>query len=160
MNRTLFFSLICSICLGFMMTSCKGDDEGDEGHMEISHYDEDESHNHGMNCMQCHVQGGEAGDEGWFSVAGSVYDSTMTEPYPGATIRLYTEPDGGGELKATIAVDALGNFYTTENIDFGDTGLYPSLEGHSGEIEYMDIPAPKGACNSCHGMTTDKLWVE
>ena len=45
-----------------------------------------------------------------------------------ALIKLFTEPDGDGQLKATITGDAMGNFYTTTVIDFG-TGLYPVVFG-------------------------------
>ncbi len=113
------------------------------------------SHNQGNNCMNCHKSGGEG--DGWFNVAGTVYDSLKTSTYPNGTVRLYTGPGGTGTLKYTIYVDAKGNFYTTEAIDFG-SGLYPSVQG-STATHYMAATIGTGQCNSCHGVSTDKLWT-
>jgi hypothetical protein len=54
-------------------------------------------------------------------------------------------------------VDAFGNFYTTENIDFGN-GLYASVEGNS-STKNMVSSITTGQCNSCHGISTDKIWT-
>lgn len=141
----------------FLITTnaCK---KGNEGRYEtnISHYNEKESHNMGMNCMSCHSKGG--GGEGWFEIAGTVYDTSFTRTYPDVTVRLYTGPNGTGKLKYTIEGDALGNFFTTKNAKFG-TGLYPSIEGKT-STKYMSSPITIVACNSCHGNSTGKLWTE
>ena len=79
-------------------------------------------------------------------------------PYPNATVRLYTGPGGTGEMKAVVEVDRLGNFYTTEHIDFG-TGLYATVEG-SLETNIMNTPLSHGECNQCHGSSTDRIWTE
>ena len=71
------------------------------------------SHNMGQNCMNCHKQGGSG--EGWFNVAGTVYDSLGKSTYPNATVNLYTGPNGTGSLKYSFNVDASGNFYTIGN---------------------------------------------
>jgi hypothetical protein len=106
--------------------------------------------------MTCHKSGGEG--EGLFEVAGTVYESNRTTTFPNATVRFYSGPNGTGDLKYTIQVDALGNFYTTEGISFG-SGLYVSVEGNQG-TNYMPSSLSIGACNSCHGGQTGKIWTE
>lgn len=141
------------------VAACENEKEGDEnGENEtvISKHNEMESHNNGKNCMSCHKQGGPG--EGWFTVAGSVYNETATDPFPNATVKLYTGPNGTGTNKKTIEVDGLGNFFTTENIDFGD-GLYVAVEG-SQQTRYMSIPLDAGQCNSCHGNSTAKISIK
>lgn len=133
--------------------SCEKDDENET---KISSYSSTESHNNGQNCMSCHVSGGDG--EGWFIVAGSVYDTTLTQPFTNATVKLYTGPNGTGTIKATLQVDKKGNFYTTESIDFG-SGLYPAVVGPT-VTKYMNSTISSGQCNSCHGKTTDKIWTK
>ena len=123
----------------------------------ISSYSADNSHKNGANCMDCHISGGEG--EGIFTVAGSVYDSTKTGIYPNATIELYTESNGRGSLISTLEVDLLGNFYTTEDVDFG-SGLFPMITGTGSDVHYMPEFTLIGTCNSCHGVTVDKSWVK
>lgn len=111
----------------------------------------------GQNCMNCHRSGGQG--EGWFNVAGTVYNATATQNVPNATVYLYTGPNGTGTLKYTVEVDAKGNFFTTEAIDFG-TGLYPAIQGNT-TTQYMSTSITTGACNSCHtGIATPRLWTE
>ena len=112
------------------------------------------SHNMGQNCMNCHRSGGEG--KGWFNVAGTIYDSSQNNLLPNSTVYLYTEANAGGKLKYTIQVDGKGNFYTTDPIDFG-TGLYPVVSGGN-IINLMSTSITTGQCNSCHGVTTDKIW--
>ena len=76
----------------------------------------------------------------------------------GGTVELYTEPNGGGTLKYTIAIDAKGNFYSTANISY--SGLYPKVTSPSGASIYMNSPLSSGACNSCHGPSTSKLGLD
>jgi hypothetical protein len=130
--------------------------EKEKNETKISKYNETESHNQGQNCMACHFSGGKG--EGYFNVAGTVYDSTLTAYKPNTTVYLYTQQNAQGDLKYTIQVDGLGNFYTTEVIDFGN-GLYPVIKSNSGE-RHMSSPITTGACNSCHGYSTSKLWVD
>lgn len=146
-KQILFFALST-----FLFTACE------DGRFEtkISVNGENESHNEGMDCMACHGNGGEG--EGWFTVAGTVYDSTLVVTYANATVNLYTGPAGTGDLKYTIEADARGNFYTTEKVKF-KTGLYPSITGATG-TKYMSTPITVGNCNSCHGSTTAKLWTK
>ncbi len=135
-----------------MLVSCNK--EGEE--TKISSNSSSESHNQGQNCMSCHKSGGEG--EGWFNAAGTVYDSTKLAVYPKTTVKLFSGPQGSGDLKYTVQVDGLGNFYTTEKIDYG-TGLYPAVEGNN-QTKYMSSSISNGACNSCHGVSTDKIWTK
>jgi len=134
--------------------SCQKENDG-ENETKISAGGTSRSHHAGQNCMDCHSKGGSG--EGWFTVAGTVYDNTKANAYPNTTVNLYTAINGTGTLKYTIMGDAMGNFYTTENIDFG-TGLYPSVQG-SAAPKYMATAITTGKCNSCHGVITDKLWT-
>jgi hypothetical protein len=110
----------------------------------------------GQNCMSCHKPGGSG--EGIFRVAGTVYDSLLNNTNANGFIDLYTQPNGGGTFVKRIAVDAKGNFYTTEIIGLGN-GLYPSVISRTGNKKYMSGSITSGACNSCHGVTQDKIWV-
>ena len=106
--------------------------------------------------MECHKNGGKG--EGAFKVAGTVYQDNNDNVYPNATVKLYTGPEATGDLKATIEVDGLGNFYTTEFIDFS-VPLYPSITG-STSTEHMPDGIVVGQCNSCHGVPEDKIRVK
>lgn len=111
------------------------------------------SHFFGLNCSACHAEDQQA--KGCFTIAGSVLDEQRLKIYRNPVVKLFTEPMGAGKLVATIKGDALGNFYTTEAIDFGP-GLYPVLYGTPGTaepIKYMKVPLDKtmGQCNRCHG---------
>jgi hypothetical protein len=144
-----------SILVGFLLllfSSCTSDGNG----KNISKYLSERSHNMGMNCMQCHKENG--GGDGWFVAAGTVYDSLLVNTYPGATVKLYSGPNGTGTLIHTIEVDTKGNFHTTEAIDFG-AGLYPVVVGNIGK-KYMSSSISMGQCNSCHGVTTGKIWTK
>ena len=121
---------------------------------KISAYNKSESHNMGQNCMSCHVSGGKG--EGWFQVAGTVYDTLLSKTNPNTTVQLYSDSKGTN-LKYTVQVDALGNFYTTEKIDFG-SGLYPVVVGKT-ISSHMSSPITSGQCNSCHGVSTSKIWT-
>ena len=116
------------------------------------------SHNLGKNCMSCHTNGTEAGNEGGvFHIAGSVYDSTFSNANPNSTIYMYTGPGGTGTLKYTIPVDQKGNFYATGGVDFS-AALYPVVQGLTSTY-HMSSPTTSGACNSCHNVTTEKIWA-
>ena len=152
----LFMFLVFSLVLA---VSCEKENENEnEGGNEskTSSATSSESHNMGQNCMNCHKQGGQG--EGWFSIAGTVYDTSLTKVYTNATVKLYTAPNGGGTLKYTLPVDRKGNFYTTTSISFG-SGLYPVVSGVNNP-NYMSTPITTGDCNSCHGISTSKLWAE
>ena len=113
--------LLISSLLMIVLQSCEKESEN-ENESKISSNGSNNSHHTGQDCMNCHKQSGSG--EGWFVVAGSVYNSLKTIAYPNPTVKLYTGPNGTGTLKYTIQGDALGNFFTTASIDFG-SGLYP-----------------------------------
>ncbi len=146
MKKNIYFSIITLLFL----QSCG------KNVTNISKHNSNESHNEGQNCMSCHVKGGEG--EGRFTVAGTVYDSLKVNTYPNAIIELYTGTNGTGTVQNTIEVDAKGNFYTTENIKFGN-GLYPSVTGSTSSF-HMLSPLTSGQCNNCHGNTTNKIWIK
>lgn len=154
-KKIVLFSVIL-IATAITIQSCSHYDIG-KRETKISKSGDDESHNNGQNCMNCHSTGGKG--EGWFELAGSVYKLGMASHNPNGKIFLYTDPDGQGTLKYTIEVDGEGNFYTTETINFTG-GLYPVHQNSNGNIKYMQSPIISGQCNSCHNVTTDKIWNE
>lgn len=141
-----------------LMASCSKDNENESSdETVISKAGGTESHNSGQNCMNCHKSGGNG--EGNFNTAGTVYNSQLSAAYPNAVVKLYTQANGGGSLRATIYGDAKGNFYTTESIDFSG-GLYPVVFGTGGSATYMIGSVTQGSCNNCHGGSTDRLSVQ
>jgi len=155
LQRNSFYYLLFAGLAFFLIQSCEKEGKG-KNETNISAHGLNKSHNMGQNCMNCHKSGGEG--EGWFNVAGTVYDSLKSQTYANATIHLYTGPNGSGTLKYTILGDAKGNFYTTESIDFG-SGLYPVVAGAQG-TQYMSTSITAGQCNSCHGVSTSRLWTK
>lgn len=154
MKRFNTFLLFISLLVAF--NSCEKEDSGENKTM-ISYHDDHESHKDGQDCMNCHRMGGNG--KGWFVTAGSVYNSSQQTPYPNAKVKLYTGENGTGTLVAIIEVDGKGNFYSTENLDFGN-GLYTTVTGTNGKIKTMNSPVTSGSCNSCHGNSRSKIWVE
>lgn len=143
------------ICLGlmglfFLFFACeKGEDE-----INISSHNSTESHKNGNNCMNCHKSGGRG--EGWFTLAGTVSSSAGNSVYSITAVKLYKGPINEGNVAEIVEVDGNGNFYTTEAIDFAD-GLYVAIDGNQ-EVG-MSSKITTGACNSCHGSTTDALNI-
>lgn len=143
----------CCIAFATLLISCEK--ENSENETNISSAGSDESHNMGKNCMECHQSGGKG--EGWFTVAGTAYDNTESNTLTSGQVKLYTGPNETGTLVATVQVDSKGNFYTTENIAF-DNGLYVVLS--SGNTKKpMGSKITSGACNSCHGNSTNKVHL-
>lgn len=143
------------IVLLVILQSCTT--ESEYGSISNSTAGSSNSHNMGQNCMNCHKPGG--GEAPVWNAAGTVYNEALTTTNPNATVKLYTGPNGTGVLKYTINVDALGNFYTSSNIDFTG-GLYPSA-ADSTSTNYMSSSITTGACNSCHNtVTMDRIWVK
>lgn len=139
----------------FVLGGCEKDEN--ENEYLVSENFSEESHNAGKDCMSCHAPGGNG--DGWFTVAGTVYDKQLGEPLANGVVELTTEPQSEGSIIATIEVDAKGNFYTTEAINPAD-GLYATVESQDGNKVYMISEITNGSCNSCHGSSTDKIWVE
>lgn len=146
-----------SVLLSFVLMTLilSGCDENENETM-VSGNQGTDSHRMGENCMSCHISGGEG--EGWFVVAGTVYNSDLVTIQPDGYVKLYTVANGEGKLRATIAVDGKGNFFTTNTIDFTG-GLYATLTSKSGNVSYMNSPVTNGKCNTCHGSTTNKIFV-
>ena len=117
--------------------SSHGDDDSVDGDHQFN----------GHNCMNCHYTEGRG--EGWFSLAGTV---TGTNNFGIVNVSEgFAEPPN-----KTIEVDAEGNFYTTETIDFSN-GLYVSIVDDAGNTKSMSGKIYTGQCNLCHGVTTPKL---
>ncbi len=116
-------------------------DSLDENETEISSLN-DISHNFGQDCTaSCHASGGSG--EYVFTAAGSVYNSAGSGPYTGTGyVKLYS----GSTLVKSIAVDASGNFYTTEAV--GSFTL-PKVD-LGGTVTAMTQDTSSGACATCH----------
>lgn len=151
-----FWGILTAAIIIISFHSCEKEEGEDENETLISSYHSSESHKTGENCMECHKPGGSG--EGWFTVAGTVYDAAQESIFPNATVNLYSENNGSGKLIASIQVDKKGNFYTTENIDFGN-GIYTLVEGDA-DTEFMNSPVTNGQCNACHGISTDRIWTK
>lgn len=144
--------MILTILAMILISACENENE-----TIISYNNATESHNLGLNCMSCHWSGGSG--EGSFTVAGSLYINTQESAYPNGSIKITTEPNSAGTLIKTIEIDSKGNFYTTEAINLGN-GLYVGVYGTNGEKKFMSSKITSGACNSCHGNSTDKIHIE
>jgi hypothetical protein len=143
----------CSLLVLFMVIqSCTKKNQND---VKISS-NGGHSHHHGENCMNCHKDGGPG--DGWFTAGGSANDSLGGNPYANVTVYLYSRRNGQGILKHILNGDAAGNFYTTENIDFSN-GVYPVVKGVNG-TRYMQTSITMGQCNSCHGISTAKMYAQ
>lgn len=106
------------------------------------------SHNNGKNCLGCHK----------FSVGGSVYKKDLASSYPGSVVKLTTLPNGQGTIVATLTTDKSGNIRLSSTISFG-SGLYVGAMGNT-TTKYMTTAITSGACNSCHGGATSRVWTE
>ena len=83
--NSIFLFTFFTLSSMFVFQSCEKEDEGcDEDNISIA--GDDESHNAGQNCMQCHYDGGEG--EGCFVVAGTVYDSLQQNTKTSGSIGL------------------------------------------------------------------------
>lgn len=138
----------------FLVSVASCEKEGACDEYNVSQINDDDSHNFGNNCMQCHQAGGEG--EGCFVAAGSVKNSALTAPATRGQVEFYTEANGGGTLKYTIQIDGKGNFYSTEAMTL--TGLYPAIKNANGTM-YMGSSLSTGACNTCHGNSTGALYA-
>ncbi|MCB9224218.1 MAG: hypothetical protein R2780_02375 [Crocinitomicaceae bacterium] len=121
---------------------------------EVSKNNSQSSHHAGLNCMECHNSG-----EHKFNTAGTVFDTSKVTPLANAIIKLYSEPIEGGKLLETIEVDAYGNFYSPHRINYSKT-VYPTVISPSGHKSNMVTGTTSGACNSCHGVTEQPIWIQ
>jgi hypothetical protein len=154
-QKAAIIALIPALMILICLNGCKKE-KGNCDAVSISKFGLTTSHHTGEDCLECHKEGGSG--NGCFAAGGTVYDSTLTKVYTLATVRLYSDAKGKGELKATIEVDGNGNFYTTDVIR-GIT-LYPAVTGITGTTLYMNGHIAKGSCNGCHGVITKKIWVK
>jgi hypothetical protein len=155
MKKNVITIMLVAILGMVAMQSCEKE-KNEKNETKSSKSGAMESHNMGQNCMNCHKSGGEG--EGWFNAAGTVYNEAGTATLESGTVQLHTAANGTGDLSGTVIVDGKGNFYTTESIDFSG-GLYPSVQG-STATQHMSTTISNGQCNSCHGLSTAKLWTK
>jgi hypothetical protein len=102
--------------------------------------------------MSCHYT--EGNGEGWFSLAGTVYADDY-DKFNKAKIVL---EDQQSNLLKIVEVDELGNFYTTDEINFAK-GLKVSID-FNGKIIPMNSSLYVGQCNLCHGEGEEKLILK
>ncbi len=121
---------------------CKKWTQG-ENETQISRHGDDEGHKKGQNCMNCHYTEGKG--EGWFSIGGSVYGSI------GEGIAYFYD-DITLPAIDSLEIDADGNLFTTETVDFSN-GLYVSVKSGNGTVKQMIGKIFNGQCNLCHGVT-------
>ena len=104
----------------------------------------------GEPCMACHQERGPG--RGRFTVAGSIHDATG-KPISAGSVSL-TIPGSSGAPRV-VAVDALGNFYTTDDVGLDASELTVTVEGANGAGRTaMPWPTLSGACNHCHTGTS------
>ncbi len=115
------------------------------------------SHNSAQSCQNCHIYQGSG--PGCFTLAGSIFRDNGFDAYPDGEIRMYTQPNGQGQNKATLYTDNSGNFYTTQAIDFSQD-LYPVLIDGNNKEYYMVSPVTEGNCNRCHGEFAQRIKVD
>ncbi len=142
--RKVFLLLVFGITFGLF--ACEDEDgEEFEGQSNIS----GTSHNTGKDCMSCHR----------FTASGSIYNKALSSVFPGAVIKITSQADGAGTVLGTFTTNKSGSFYTSGPINFG-SGIFVSVIGSSGNIKHMSSSITLGACNSCHGTSTSKVWAE
>jgi len=151
MRKVYKFSVLC---LGFLVLFIACEEENES---MVSLNFSTESHNTGQNCMLCHKEGG--GGEGWFMTAGTVYDSTQQNISSNGNVLFSSNYDVSDELISEIEVDAKGNFYSTESINYGQT-VYVGVRSVNGIVKRMQSAVNTGACNSCHGVSVEPIWVK
>lgn len=140
--------LIAMLAFGMALVlfSCENEDEDEVDGISSTM---GTSHNTGKNCMGCHK----------FTAAGSVYNKALTTAFPGAIVKLTSQANGAGTVLGTFTVNKSGSFYTSSSINFG-SAVYVSVTGSTGTVKYMTSTITSGACNSCHGSSTSKVWTE
>ena len=109
-------------------------------------------------CQNCHTSG--TSTSGWWTVAGAVYTKDFSSVSPNGTLYFYSQPNGQGTLRATLEVDGKGLFYTSNVLPiFPPDTSYVQIVGAFGDIQNMVQFVTSGNCNSCHGVTRQKIWV-
>ena len=152
MERYTIFVFMIQLLI-ILNTSCSKNSVNLE--RKSSHGDT-KSHITDKNCINCHKEGG-SGD-GWFTIAGTVFNTDQQNRFPNATVLFYSVADGDGDIKYTLEVDEYGNFYTTDEIDFVGN-KYPVVLSEV-DTQYMSKAVSNGDCSDCHGQDVDKIWVK
>jgi hypothetical protein len=140
MNKRLMTALCFFCALTFWMISCSKS----ENDWNVSEHHDDNSHNSGQNCMNCHYQEGPG--EGWFSLAGSVSRDDQNDSI--LSIRVFDALSQ--DLLTTVEVDRLGNFYTTASINFINGTTIDIIDGQGQVVKAMGTVVKNGQCNLCH----------
>ena len=142
--RILFSVFLIAIGLSFV--ECKKWTQKNTD-TQISTHGDNEGHKKGQNCMNCHYT--EGNGDGAFSIGGSIYGNVGD-----GMLYLYT--DWTSPAIDSVEIDADGNVYTTEPVDFSN-GLHVALRSGSGTLRYMNEKITNGQCNLCHGVTEEKI---
>ena len=153
MKKSAIITLIIAIFI-FSIPGCKKNDGGNL--TASSSHNSTSGQNMSGTCQSCHISGGSG--PGWWTVAGTVYTQDLSAVSPNGTIYFYSGPEGSGTVVATLEVDANGNFYTSSSI-LPSAGAYIQIKGISGNIQNMPQFCISGNCNSCHGVTNTKIWI-
>jgi len=150
--------------LALVLTACGGGGDsnlgnggGDDGVVGLSQHGSTNSHNdsrRGTDCMDCHTSGP---GTGVFVTAGTAIGATDVE---------YYADSARTDLRASLEVDAYGNFYTVTAIDI----LTPDMNEFS-QGAYVTVVMPGGGttrdmpgivshttagCNDCHSVAGSK----
>lgn len=151
--KKITISILLYLSMLLILNACDDDFfEKNEFEEMTSEHGEDESHENGKNCMSCHYTEGDG--EGWFSLAGTVYADDY-DKFNHAKIVL---EDQQSNVLKIVEVDELGNFYTTDEINFAK-GLKVSID-FNGKIIPMNSSLYVGQCNLCHGDGEEKLILK
>lgn len=109
------------------------------------------------NCGSCHEH--KSGSQK-ITLGGTLFKSDKSTLYKnGGVINLFSQPGGQGTLLKTIQVDNVGNFYSNANYILS-TPYYVEVVSAAGDTAYMAQSLANGSCGSCHGKTTDNIFVK
>ncbi len=147
--RTFSVKVLVALLLA-VTAGCKHGKCGDGGTSSAGR----DSHNAGANCMSCHHMDGE-GEVCW-NIGGTIHDHAGTQPMTGMQVRFFTQPLGKGTLQFSLESDRTGNIYTSQDVAFGN-GLFPAVINANGDTAFMSERIVDGACNRCHGQSTEVI---
>lgn len=148
MRRTAMAGSLCAVL--FSMNACKHGKCEEGGTSSAGRH----SHNAGRDCMTCHLPDGEG--EGCWTVAGSLYTAGGQHASGGIRTLLFSRPLGQGGVVMALESDQNGNVYTSQALDLG-LGLFPAVINSTGDTAFMNESIRDGACNRCHGVSTDRI---
>ncbi len=102
----------------------------------------------GRACLNCHTQGGQAGDADvrWTAagtVFGSINAACNTGGIPGVTVDIL---DAAGKTQISLTTNAAGNFFTLAPLTFPLRARL-SKNGKTQEMAELQVT---GNCHSCH----------